>query len=131
MATFTFSSTTAKSSVKKIKLDKHPAVKEQNEYYSYTSEDGEEKIYNGIISKLDDNSYIGKIITIHKVELKYHPTVKSIDHQDEYFSYKDSFGNERVFVGEPKFDLEKNTYIGEVEEETLTDKVIKIYKEIN
>ena len=131
MAKFTFSTTSRTPSVKKIKLDKHPAKKEQVEYYSYITSDGEEKLYNGIISQLEDGSYIGKIINTHKVYLDYHPTVKSIDHQDEYFSYNDQFGNERVFVGTPKFDLEKNTYIGEVLEQTLTDKVIKIYKEIN
>ena len=113
-----------------IELIKHDKVEYSPEYYTYINDKGEVSKYSGIVIKDEDGSYIGKNIITHKVILQYHPTVKSVEHEDEYFSYFDNYDRERIFVGEPKFDLEKNTYYGEVEEEIVHDELIKIYKEV-
>lgn len=134
MAKFTFSASSKPSNVIRIKLTKHDRVKGNPEYYTYISSDGNEEKYDGVVTKLiDENgetSYKGKIINTHKVVLNYHPSVTPVEHVDEYFSYLDNNGNERIFTGTPKFDLEQNTYFGEVNEEILHDEVIDIYKEI-
>jgi len=136
MATFSFSNkkpgTNASKGIKrniKIALIHHPGQEYVPEYYTYTNANGEKLKYSGIVVTDLDGSYIGKTITTHKVILDYHPTVNSVEHVDEYFSYKDNYGRERVFIGKPKFDLESNSYYGEVTEDILHDEIVKIFKE--
>lgn len=115
--------------ISKIDLIHHEAVDYTPEYYTYINSNGESVKYSGLVVTDLDGSYIGKTITTHKVILKYHPAVKPVEAVDEYFSYEDNYGRERIFTGEPKFDLEKNTYYGEVVEDILHDKIVTIYKE--
>lgn len=141
MAKFSFSNksnntkpaeTSVKTPVKKnikVELTKHDRIESKPEFYSYINAEGETCKYSGLISADIDGSYVGKVITTHKVVLEYHPTVTSVEHVDEYFSYIDNNGKERIFTGHPTFDLEKNTYVGEVNEEIITDEVVNIYKE--
>lgn len=137
MATFSFSNknsntTASNAGIKrnvKIALIKHEGQEPVPEYYSYTNGNGEKCKYSGIVVTDLDGSYIGKTITTHKVILDYHPTVESVEHVDEYFSYKDNYGRERIFIGEPKFDLESNSYYGEVTEDILHDEIVTIFKE--
>ena len=144
MATFSFSnkskntntnkteSTVKQSTVKKnikVELIKHDTVEAKPEFYTYINSNGDICKYSGLISQDLDGSYIGKVITTHKVELKYHPTVESVEHKDEYFSYLDNNGKERIFTGTPSFDLEKNAYVGEVSEDIINDELVKVYKE--
>lgn len=113
----------------KIDLIYHEGKEYTPEFYSYTNSNGEKVKYSGLVVTDLDGSYIGKTITTHKVILQYHPTVESVKHVDEYFSYIDNYGRERIFTGEPKFDLENNTYFGEVVEDILHDEIVTIYKE--
>lgn len=137
MATFTFSNkkpntSENKSEVKKnvkIALIKHEGQESSAEYYTYTNANGEKCKYSGIVVTDLDGSYIGKTITTHKVILDYHPTVESVEHVDEYFSYKDIYGKERIFIGQPKFDFKLNSYYGEVTEDILHDEIVTIFKE--
>ena len=140
MAKFVFSNNinvepkkTVKAKHKKnisVDLIKHDKIEYTPEYYTYINSDGDSVKYSGIVIKNDDGSYIGKNIITHKVILQYHPSVQSVEHVDEYFSYLDNYDRERIFVGEPKFDLENNTYYGEVTEELVHDEIVKIYKEV-
>jgi len=113
----------------KVELIKHPAVNYEPEYYLYTNELGEISKYSGIVTKDLDGTYVGKIINTHKVILEYHPKLEAVEHVDEYFSYIDNNGNEKTFIGTPEFDIERNTYFGNVVEDILQDKVIEIFKE--
>lgn len=113
----------------KVNLIHYPGQEYVPEFYTYTTADGNEAKYSGIVVTDIDGSYIGKTITTHKVILQYHPTVNSVSHVDEYFSYIDNYGRERIFTGEPKFNLETNTYFGEVTEDVLHDEIVNIYKE--
>jgi len=141
MAKFSFSNksnntkpseTSVKTPVKKnikVELTKHERVEPRAEFYSYINAAGDICKYSGLISTDLDGSYVGKVITTHKVVLKYHPTVESVEHVDEYFSYIDNNGKERIFTGNPTFDLEKNSYVGDVEEEIINDEIVNVYKE--
>ncbi|MBQ3416095.1 MAG: hypothetical protein IJH39_12335 [Clostridia bacterium] len=113
----------------KVELTKHDAVKHEPEYYSYINEAGESCKFSGIITTDIDGTYVGKVIKTHKVILDYHPKVEAVEHVDEYFSYIDNNGNEKVFIGQPEFNLEENTYFGIVTEDILNDEVITIFKE--
>lgn len=113
----------------KVNLIHHEGRDYTPEFYTYTNSNGDKVKFSGLVVTDLDGSYIGKNITTHKVILQYHPTVESVEHVDEYFSYIDNYGRERIFTGEPKFDLEKNTYFGEVVEDILHDEIITIYKE--
>lgn len=142
MATFTFSNKSQKSSEQKpvkkndlkknvkINLIKHDRIEYSPEYYTYVNSNNEVCKYSGILYKEEDGSYIGKNITTHKVLLTFHPTVKSVDYKAEYFSYIDIYGKERIFTGTPLFNLETNTYYGEVQENNPVDTAVKIYKEV-
>ena len=141
MAKFSFSNksnntkpskTSVKTPVKKnikVELIKHERVEPKAEFYSYINAAGDICKYSGLISTDIDGSYVGKVITTHEVILKYHPTVESVEHVDEYFSYIDNNGKERIFNGKPTFDLEKNSYVGDVEEEIINDEIVNVYKE--
>lgn len=113
---------------KRVALKKYDAINFAPEYFTYINEAGEEHKFSGIIIK-DENSYLGKQMIFHKVILTYHPEVKSVEYSPEYFTYIDNNGAIKTFKGEPKFDLENNTYFGEVVEDVLNDEIIKIYKE--
>ncbi len=140
MATFTFSNKKQQSPVKKtvkkndfkrnVKIDliKHNKIDYSPEYYTYINADNEKCKYSGLIYNEGD-SYIGKNIITHKVILTFHPTVNAVEHKDEYFSYIDINERERIFIGEPLYDLEKNTYYGNVIETIPHDEIVKIYKE--
>lgn len=134
MATFSFNNTTSpkvKEKVDKkyrIKLIKHPAIDAQNEYYTYIDAEGKDRKFSGIIIN-NNGSYVGKVINTNKIILTYHPTVESVIPQKEYFSYIDMNGDEKVYSGEVEFDLEKNSYIGEVKEVTYTEEIIDLFKE--
>lgn len=142
MASFTFSSSkpnkeqSANNAVKKpvqnkvkVELIRHESTAYEFGYYSYIDANGDKQKYSGILLNDIDGSYVGKTITTHKVILDYHPTVDTVEHVDEYFSYIDNNGIERVFIGQPKFNLETNTYFGEVTEDVLEDKIIEIFKD--
>ena len=113
----------------KVNLIHHEGRDGISEFYTYTNSNGDKVKFSGLVVKDLDGSYIGKSIITHKVILDYHPAVDSVESVDEYFSYQDNYGRERIFTGEPKFDLEKNTYFGEVIEDILHDEIITIYKE--
>ncbi len=133
MANFTFSVSKKPSNLIRVKLTKHEKVEGNKEYYTFINSDGESEKFEGLVSKImtEPNvyTYIGKIINKQNIELIYHPSVESTSHVDEYFSYFDQNGNERIFIGEPTFDLEKNTYVGDVIEENLHDEIITIFTE--
>ena len=144
MATFTFSvnkpvqktannqKTTHKPSIpQKLKVDLkyHEKTNHEPEYYSYINNEGQKCKYSGIVTRDIDGSYVGKTITTHKVMLQYHPTVVSVEPVDEYFSYIDNNGIERIFIGKPEFDAQSNTYFGNVTEEHLHDETISIFKD--
>lgn len=119
---------TDKSKVK-VNLIKHEGIKAVPEYFSYLNDKNEEVKFSGIIIKDVDNSYIGKQVISNKVLLTYHPAVESVKYSPEYFTYVDKNGKERSFIGEPRFDMENNTYVGTVTEEVLNDEIIEIFKE--
>jgi hypothetical protein len=143
MASFTFSvnkpvnkNQTSKPTVKKpiqskvkVELTMHETTNYEPEYYSYVDANGESHKYSGIVLSDIDGSYVGKVINTHKVILDYHPTVETVKPVDEYFSYIDNNGIERIFIGTPIFDSESNTYYGEVVESILEDKIIEIFKD--
>ena len=116
-------------SKERVLLTKHDEVKFSPEYFSYLDSNNQEIKFNGIVIKDEDGSYIGKQIIPHKVILEYHPTVKRVNAVNEYFSYLDDHGNEKIFTGVPEFDLENNAYVGVIEENVLTDRIIDIFKE--
>lgn len=132
MASFKISNT--KKKVSKIKnnptviLTKHPKIEEVKEYYSYLDKDNKEKKYSGIISYSDGN-YYGKVFDKHIVPLIYHESVESVIGSDEYFSYIDENGEEKIFTGSPKFSFETNSYIGEIEKVNIKEEIVDIYKE--
>lgn len=133
MATFSFngSKPIVKEKVerkRRIELIRHPAVDAESEYYTYIDADGNKKKFSGIIIN-NNGSYIGKIVNTNKVILTYHPTVESVLPEDEYFSYIDKNGDEKIYSGEVEYDLEKNSYVGEVKEVTYYEEIVDLFKE--
>lgn len=113
----------------KVDLTKHEGAKFSPEYFTYFKNNGEEAKFSGVIIKDVDGSYIGKQVVSHKVDIEYHPKVESVKHSPEHFTYMNSDGKEKRFVGEPEFDLENNTYVGVVTETALHDEIIEIFEE--
>ena len=131
MATFVFNLSQKKKTKpaeKQIELIRHSEIKEQNEYYSYVDNDGNEKKFSGIIVE-KDGSYVGKTVMNHKVILTYHPEVKAVEGREEYFSYLNDEGKEIRFVGKPEYDLENNSYFGFIDNVSSTEEIIDIFKE--
>ena len=133
MATFSFNN--SKPEVKKpvnkkvkVELIKHDAVEAKDECYTYKDSEGNDKKFSGIIIK-DNDSYLGKVINTNKVILTYHPEVEEVEAQEEYFSYIDDEGKEKVFSGTPEFDLESNSYFGYIKETSYYEEVIDLFKE--
>lgn len=137
MATFTFSNKTTQKPVEHVKpkrnikvvLKKYDKVDYSPEHYSYVNSEGEVCRYTGVMTTDIDGTYVGKVITTHRIELQYHPKVDAVEGVDEYFSYIDGEGRERIFIGKPQFNLETNSYFGETVEDVLEDRIINIYKE--
>ena len=112
----------------KIQLEKHETVMKSNEMYTYIGNDGEEHQYLGILTKSENDAF-GKIFENHKVDLIYHPEIKSVEPCDEYFTYEDAYGNQCVFNGNVEYDLDRNTYIGLCRDKEVKEKMIQIFEE--
>ena len=113
----------------RVNLIKHEGVSFSPEYFSYLNDNNEEVKFSGIVIKDIDDSYIGKQMISNKVILEYHPNVESVSHSTEHFTYINENGKEKVFIGEPEYDLENNTYIGIVKENVLHDEIVEIFEE--
>ena len=117
-----------KAKTQKVELEKHVTSMTSNEKYVYVDEAGMEQQYTGIMTKTG-HSAIGKIYENHEVELTYYPEVKHVDHQDEYFTYKDENGDDKEFKGKVEFDLERNTYVGVIRNKEIKEQMIQIFEE--
>ena len=117
-----------KTKPQKIELEKHVTSMTSNEKYVYVDESGIEQQYTGIMTKTGHSAY-GKIYENHEVELTYYPEVKHVDHQDEYFTYKDENGDDKEFKGKVEFDLERNTYVGVIRNKEIKEQMIQIFEE--
>lgn len=113
----------------RVLLKKYEQVDSKPEFYSYINTDGETCKFSGIVSQNEDGTYLGKVITTHKVPLIWHPTVESVKHVDEYFSYIGDDEREHTFTGDPQYDIEKNVYIGLVTENKIVDEIVNIYRD--
>lgn len=113
----------------KVKLECHQTIKELPEYYSYVGEDDNEHKYLGIVSKSssNDSDVFGKVFESHNVKLMFHPEIKAVAGNDEYFSFVDENGEEHVYKGIVEYDLSRNTYIGKVTDRSVEHKVIQIF----
>jgi hypothetical protein len=112
----------------KIVLTQKESEEVVPEYYTYIDSNGNEQKYTGIISRSSDNVY-GKSFEQHKVKLEYHPGVKQVNGNDEYFSYTDMSGVERMYTDDIEFDEKSNSYVGKIPSVKVTNKVIDIFEE--
>ena len=112
----------------KVELDRHQSIKEFPEYYSYIDRDGNEQRYLGIVSKAsNDSEAFGKVFENHDVKLDFHPEVKAVVGNEEYFTFIDENGEERIYRGLVEYDLSRDTYIGKVTDRSAEHKVIQIF----
>lgn len=127
--TFTVSSNKPKTKnetkkTKKVLLEKHINEIMSTEMYTYIGIDGEEHKYSGILNKTSGNTAYGKIFENHDVDLIYHPAVEHVEGSPEYFTY-----NNNKYNGKVEYDLERNTYVGVINNINLDETLIQIFEE--
>lgn len=110
--------TLSSQSVVDKELIYHPEVEEVNgssSYYSYINSLGEEVIYYGNIQKDEDKVPYFTYVERNLFDLKYYPEILP---QDEYFTYIDSDGQEKVYTNKDiEFNSKTNSYIGKKKRE--------------
>lgn len=126
--TFSFNNDSKKKNKpdkEKVLLTYHQCINSVPEYFSYINDKNEEvklddKSYS--ITKISSSKYIGKKSVVSKIPVEFVEAKEKIDFKPEYFTYN---GNE-VYLKNPIYNEETNTYTGILEVVDIYDKEIKL-----
>lgn len=118
---------TSPKNKQKVQLTYHDCIKSVPEYFSYINENREEvkltdKSY--MITKVSSTKYVGKKSFVSKIPLTYISAQEAIEYQPSFFTYN---GNE-IYLDDPIYDEDTNTYKGVLEVVDVYDKEIKLYE---
>lgn len=116
------------SNREKVYLNYYPEVKEEQEKFTYMNSEGNEVKFTDpsyLVYKTSLSKGEAKKVTVSKIPLNFVEGIKEVKYKPAYFTYN---SGEEIFLDEPIYNEETNSYIGIVKVNNTIDKEIQIFE---